>query len=502
MQVAVARHLFLFFVMMCILSGCYGPYDFVAPEMVPGEAITKAINYETDEAVTQRDTPLPADWWLLFHDDQLTCFIQKALARNPTLQSAQSRISAALYDSERLYSFLVPNVNLSGDIQRVKLSKTGVFPADVPATIPASSGVPNAPVVPSLIPFYFTLYEAALNFKYDLDLWHKNRNAVKAALDEVQARLADEAFIRLNLTIAVAQAYWQLQVDYARWEIARRLIENRAEFEEYIRERLSHNIDTNFSRNTARLNLTSVKQGLLEIEGTIAVHEHQLKALLADDFDECIAQLKISHDSLPRVPIPEALPLHLIGYRPDIMSQLWIIQASCRQIDIAKAGFYPDVNLMGFYGQQTIHPSKFWEWKSGFGVAEGAFTLPIFDGGYLKANLLVKEVDYDIAILKYNQLILDAVKEVLDGISLLDSNYKQFVLFQQETEDQYANLTLMNLRQKHHIATGIDQLNSEQNYLIAKDQQMVALGKTLQSSLQLIKALGGGYDACMENEIK
>lgn len=495
------KHHYYYLFGLLFLSACYPSHKFVQPDLVPAAAIAEAISDEVENSLIEKNTPLPETWWMLYNDKQLSSLIDKALARNPTLQIAQERILVVLHEAEKRYSVLKPNFSLSGDIQRNKLSKTGVFPDTVPATPPIASGLQSVPVGP-LIPFYFTLYEAAINFKYNLDLWCKNKNAFLSALDEMQARLADEAFTRLTLSIAVAQAYFQLQIDYQHHEILQQLVTNRTEYESFIGKRLEHNLDTDLLRNSAHINLTTSMQELIQLEGMIAIHEHQLKALLADRFDETIEPQDVLHKELPKIPLPEALPLHLIAMRPDIMSQLWLLEAACRQIEIAKAGFYPDVNLMGFLGYQTIHPERFFEWKSGFGVAESAFTLPLFDGGYLRANLAGKQVDYDLAILKYNQLILDAVKEVLDGLTLLKINYEQLAFYKKETLDQQSNLTLTSLRLEHHIATGLDRLNSEQLYLVARDQEITALGNTLQASLQLIKALGGGYDACIINEVK
>ena len=196
------------------------------------------------------------------------------------------------------------------------------------------------------------------------------------------------------------------------------------------------------------------------------------------------------------MPLPKDLPVHLLAYRPDITAQLWLIESAGKLIEVAKAGFYPDFNLTAIFGYQTIHLSKLFIYPSTYYNVDPAFTLPIFDGGRLLANLRGSEINYDLAILQYNELVINAVRDVLDGIAVLKNSYEQYQEFKNRRSQLEQIFNLTKLRVENNLNSNLDYLSSEQNMLVARDQEVVALGNTIQAALTLIKAVGGGYDAC------
>ncbi|MCE5318056.1 MAG: efflux transporter outer membrane subunit [Parachlamydia sp.] len=433
---------------------------------------------------------LPEDWWNLFADGQLTNFIEKAFAQHPTLQSAKAKILSAAYSADLTRSSLFPNLTWGGDISRQKLSETGLIPFNTtptpvhPAPIAATGGQNNIPV-------YFTQYETELILTYDFDLWGKNRNLWRAGLGEVRVRMADEAFVRLQLGISIAEVYYQLQIAYKRQQIAQAVVDNQASQEELTHQRVQANLGNRQELFTAKTNTTSAKQTLLELEGEIAVYENQLHAYLAGDFEEPIE--KVGDHPLPQIPLPNDLPVHLLAHRPDIAAQLWLIESGGRQIEAAKAGFYPDFNLAALFGYQTLHLRKLFEFPSSMYNIDPAFTLPIFDGGRLLANLRGSEINYDLAVLHYNEMILTASREVLDGIAVLRNSEQQLQEFHRIVGEQEEIFQNSRLRSTWNLNSGLDDLVSEQNVLLARDRETVAYGKKIQAILQLIKALGGGY---------
>ena len=163
---------------------------------------------------------------------------------------------------------------------------------------------------------------------------------------------------------------------------------------------------------------------------------------------------------------------------------------------MAKAGFYPDFSITGLFGFQTLHLHKLFEWPSSYYNVDPAFTLPLFDGGRLLANLRGSEINYDLAILQYNQMVLNAIQEVLSNLSILYNNIKLLEDSAAIAKDQEEVFKLTQLRTLHNLSSNLDMLIAEQNRLNAKDQETAALGNTLQAILSLIKALGGGYRTC------
>ncbi len=483
----------------CLLfTACSSGYR-AQPIETPSEALEAAFEDASADPLIAYTAPMPEEWWGLFYDDQLSCFIQTAFQRNPTIQEARSNILFAVYNADLVRSSLYPTINWGADVLRSKFSETGIIPFNMNGQ---QTGQP--PLVgtggAAGIPVYFTQYETEFTLSYDFDIWGKRRSLLSAALGEVQANIADEMFIRLQLGVAIAEAYYQVQVDYQRIEIASRQVAIQERVLELTRQRAAAHLDSETVVNLAEAKLAEAKQVLYQILGHMAIAENQLRAYLAGNFDEMIWDMSIEERPLPRVPLPGDLPFHLIAHRPDVISQLWLIESAGEQIEAAKAGFYPDFSLTGLFGYQTIHLRKLFEWPSSYYSVDPAVLLPVFDGGKLIANLRGSEVSYDQAIYEYNQLVLNAVREVLDGIALLRYNEKQLSAYHEIFTQNAKNLELAQLRLNHNLSSELDLLNSESSLLKARDQEIGALGNTLHAILSLIKALGGGYETCMDGD--
>lgn len=485
--------------------------------VAPQEAFEKSLQENYGDDLFDMTAYIPYDWWTLFNDAQLSCFIQTALNQNPTLSLAYSNILLANANANRLRAALYPALFFGGDISRQKLSETSLIPFDqisggatplnsaMAAAIEAAGGtIPLLPNGTPLfatggvlgIPVYFTQYEAEFALRYDFDFWNKNQNTFRAAIGEYYANIADSAFSRLQLAISVAQVYFQLQIDYKRAEIAAKLVENQDRYTELTQKRRSGNLDTVQLVYNSLINVSSARQKLLQLQADIAVNEIQLKTYMAGEFDEEITDMHITELPLPKIPVPDNLPMHLLASRPDIISQIWLIESAGRQIEVAKAGFYPDFNITALFGFQTIHLHKLLNWKSSFFNVDPAFSLPIFDGGRLTANLRASEVNYDMAIYRYNSLVLNAIKEVLDGLVVLRNADQQLIETEIKLKQQNDILNITDLRIKNNIGTELDFLISQQGALTAQDIEIVALGHKIQALLSLIKALGGGYENC------
>lgn len=478
--------LFRLTLLLFIASGCSS-----CPRAVPIAPPGDALELAADETFARGN--LPCNWWALFQDPQLDKLICTAFQRNPTLQSARANIALAAANANRIRSTLFPYVTWGADVSTQKLSETGLIPFNLNSN-PTAANTPTAiPAGFNGIPVYFTQTETEFTLTYSFDVWGKNRNALRAAIGETWATVADEAFSRLELGVAVAQVYYQLQIDYQREEIAKAFVVNQEEYQKLTLMRMNDNLDNEISLNISKVNLASAEQSLLQIQADIAVKEHQLKTFLAGDFTECFDTIAMM--PMPSIPLPKDLPLHLIANRPDIASQLWIIESAGRQIEVAKAGFYPDFNLAALFGFQTIHILELFKWPSAYYNVDPAVTLPIFNGGLLKANLRFSEVNYNLAIYKYNELVLNAAREVLDAISLLTNFDKQLDEAAKRREHQEKLLQLMEMRVENHLNSNLDYLISKQNVLTAKDQEFMIVGNSIQAALSLVKALGGGYNA-------
>lgn len=433
-------------------------------------------------------------WWLMFDDAQLDALMQKALSDNPNIRIAQSRIRLANHVAQVAGSPLWPTIGFEADVTRYRVSKTGAI-ASIASIVNSPQPVNPLPPPPIGFPgFTFTQTEININGQYQFDFWQQNLNSFKAAVGELLATEADAVFSTVALSISVAQAYFNLQIAYARELVAQQRINNRTEYVKLIEKRVNTGVANLISLNSAKANLLSAEEGLKEIQYYIELYKNQLHVLITGNFLEQIDSNCIEQRDLVLFPLPTNLPLNLVAHRPDITATAWRVEEAARRIKVAKAAFYPNFNIAALFGVQTIHPKDLFKWRSIYGQAGPAVNLPIFEGGRLQGNLGQAYEDYYIAVEQYNQSILNSVQNVLDSLAGLKyafdelQDYKNIYVLSEQT----AQLT--KGRFQHHIDSYLNVLDADLDKIYRADQQLLAMGNYYIQFTNLISALGGGYD--------
>lgn len=474
------------------LSGCvkrHYPDVYDAPEMALQESTENALY---SAPFRPGDWP-SVYWWLMFNDAQLDLLIQKALADNPDIKIAQARIRLANYAAQAAGSPLWPTLGLEADITRYRVSKTGAI-ASI-ASI-ANSTTPVNPLPPPPIgPPGFTFTQSEINFngQYQFDFWQQNLNSFKAAVGELLATEADSVFSTIMLSISVAQAYFNLQVTYAREEVAQKRMDNRLQYMKLVEKRVQNGLANQISLKAAQSNLVTAEEALKDIQYGIEIYKNQLHALITGNFLEQIDSICIEQRELIQFPLPIDLPLNLIAHRPDITATAWRVEEAAKRIKVAKAAFYPNFNIMALFGLQTIHQNDLFKWRSIYGQAGPAVNLPIFEGGRLEADLGEANEQYYIAVEQYNQSILNAVQNVLDSLAGVKYAFDELQDYKSIHDLSEQTLQLTERRFKHHIDSYLNVLDADLDAILKADQQLIATGNYYIQFTNLISALGGGY---------
>jgi NodT family efflux transporter outer membrane factor (OMF) lipoprotein len=258
---------------------------------------------------------------------------------------------------------------------------------------------------------------ATLDFSFEFDFWNKNGAALSAALSQAQGAAADAEAARLALTTGIARAYYNLQRLFAQREVSRAAITQREDIVRITNERFSAGLDTKVEVRQAEAALATVRTELAQYDDAIVVARNQIAALTGAGpvRGDSIAAVRMSAG--PVTALPASIPLDLVSRRPEITASRWRVDASTHDIEVAKAQFYPNINIAAFAGLSSLGLSNFLLSSSGiFGVGP-AIHLPIFEGGRLNANLHGREADANLAIATYNEVVIDAVHELADAVS-------------------------------------------------------------------------------------
>lgn len=417
----------------------------------------------------------PSDtWWENFQDPVLTHLVERALAASPTLQKAEALLKAAEQIANQKKARLFPEIDFDTNTNWQHFSKYGFF----------RSVAPGMPAVINDINF-------DLNYKYEFDFWGKNRDIFQAALGQAAAFAAEVKQAQLIITTSIAYAYTELQFFLRKQAILQRQLENRDSIAAIRSKREINAIDTALLRLSADANALDAEASLVETEQLIKLKVHQLKALAGMGQDENF-EVRLTPTSSISVALPENISLDLVARRPDLIAQKARVEAAAKLIGAAKTDFYPDVNLMGFIGLESIQWSNLFKVLSYSSSGQPAIHLPIFTAGRIKAQLKEKVAEFNQAVYAYNELILQAAREVADAITSI-------VLLQKEISARVGSLEaaaeqerLTIRRLMHAIDNRIQFFQAQNNALTAElNLAWVETSKQLANVL-LIRSLGGG----------
>jgi NodT family efflux transporter outer membrane factor (OMF) lipoprotein len=456
-----------------MLAACASTGGLAPKSATIDPASLQASRSLSDAPLKPADWPA-ANWWKRFGDAQLDALVDEALAGNPSMRAAHARFDRAIALAGAAGAPLTPQVSAGADLNRQRFSGTGIFPPPIGGS-------------------WYTQSQLALQFSYELDFWGKNRAAYDAALGQARAAEVDGFAARLLLSAAVAHAYAQLAHAYEQLDVAQATLAQRQAIFDLTRGRLAAGLDTKVELKQAEASIPAVRQRIAQVEEDIALARNQLAALAGKGPDRGLSIERPRAEAGP-FSIPSTLPADLLARRPDIVAQRWRVQAARRDIDSAQAQFYPNVNLAALAGVQSVSFSKLLTKDSAIPMADAAVQLPIFDGGRLRGNLGAKDADYDLAVEQYNQTVLDAVREVVDRLASLRSV---------DTQNTEARAGLSAAEEAYSVAVAryraglgnyLQVLSAETQVLDQKNLKADLHFRELDLSIDLIRALGGGFE--------
>ncbi|HXA38916.1 MAG TPA: efflux transporter outer membrane subunit [Phenylobacterium sp.] len=448
------------------------------PPPAPARVAKAPASYAASQALAAPARDWPADaWWTAYGDTQLDGLMAEALAGSPTLAAAEARVRKAEALAATAHARQLPTVSGNASVEEMKQSY--------------NLGIP-AQFVPQGYNAYGLL---TLNFNWELDFWGKNRAAVAAAVSDTRAAQADAAEARLVLSTNVAAAYADLARLYAERDVAERAMAVQGETSKLVADRVVNGLDTLAEQRQAEAEPLQAKADLSAIDEQIALTRDRLAALAGAGPDRGLGLVRPSAAALKPLGVPAELAASLVGRRPDVTAARWRAEAAASRIHEARAAFFPDVNLAAFIGTQALHLNKVFAAGSDVGSVGPAVTLPIFEGGRLRAGLRGAEADRDAAVASYDDAVTEAFRQVADVVAssrALQSQIADSKAALAASEDAFRIATL---RYKGGLATYPTVLLAEQAVLRRRRIVADLDARALALDVELVRALGGGYHA-------
>lgn len=416
-------------------------------------------------------------WWQAYGDLQLDTLMTAALADSPDVKTAIARMQSARALAVQAGAPLAPSITGHGEIASEKQSYNNGFPREFLPQGWNGTGL------------------ATLDVNIDLDLWGRNRAALAAAVSEADAAEVDAAQARLILQTDIAATYAALAGLYAQQDIVARTVAIRADLLDLSNARVAHGLDTQVPAEFARARLATARAELAASREAIDLVRHQLAALIGAGPDRGMAITRPAPLALRPFGLPENLSLDLLGRRPDIVSARLRAEAAAQQTRAARADFFPNLNIMGFIGLQSLGIGNLTSNGSDYGRVGPALTLPLFSGGRLRGAYQGAQAEYARAVASYDNVLLSALREVADATTSLAS------LADRQRETRIAldaagrTFDIAKARYQGKLATYLEELMAEDAMLEQRRADALLQTRGFILDIQMIHSLGGGYVA-------
>ena len=445
--------------------------------------IPQSAPFATEPSQAKKVNPINAvseqTWWKDLGDPQLQRLMTQAFNNSPSLAMAEARLNQAQAAVSQYRAANRPQVGLNATAYEAKQSYNYLFPAEA-------------------LPEGYTDYgQTTLNFNWELDFWGKNRAAIAAASSNAQAAEADAAQARLVLSTAIATAYIDLDRLYQERDLAERAVGIRTDSAKLVQDKLNNGVSNKAQDAQAQAGIFAAQADLAALDEQIELNKHLIAMLsgASPEFAGTLQRPALALNAQAFGSVPAQVNLDLIGRRPDIIAARWRAESASAHIKQAHAAFYPNINIAAFAGFQSLGLDKLFSSGSDIGQVGPALSLPLFDGGALKANLKSAESEHALAIAAYNQDVLEAMQQVADTLSSqkalqarLDNSEKALAAY----EDAYR---LGKLRYDGGLSDYTSLLVAEQSLISQRRAVADLKSRAMTLNIALIKSLGGAYNS-------
>ncbi|OBU84513.1 efflux transporter outer membrane subunit [Chromobacterium subtsugae] len=421
---------------------------------------------------------LDADWWQRFDDPALNQLIEEAVKSNLDLQAAAARVEQAAAQAGIARAALLPSLGANAGYQSGRTS--------------ALTTSPGTPLVNDV-------RAANLTAAWELDLWGKLRRSNEAARAGYIASRYDRDAAQLALTAQVAQTYFQLRALDAQLDIAKRTLQSREESLKLQTKRFHGGLISELDQRQAEAEAAAARASVPQIARSLEQTETALGVLLGHSPKQLASgDLTRGKDinSLASPPdVPADLPASLLERRPDVASSEQQLIAANARIGVAKAAYFPSINLTGALGSQSLSldglftgPARTW----GFAANLAA---PIFNFGATGYGVDAASAGQKQALAQYQKSVQSAFKDALD--SLAANSAARDIVQAQTTQLAALNRTLKlaGLRYDNGYSSYLDVLDAQRNSFQAELNLVSAKLDRLNTTIGVYKALGGGWQA-------
>ncbi len=458
------------------LASCAVGPDYEPPRpAVPGSWSSLEEKPEGQASLAKAARADLAEWWKSFQDPGLTSLAERALASNLDLRSAAARVREARALRGVAAGALLPEAGGGGSYERLRWSENGLFPSDGKA---------------------FDFYQAGFDASWEIDVFGGNRRLLEAAGADVQASIEALHDVRVSLLAELARSYVELRGHQARIAIARQNLEAQEKTAELTRARLNAGQATELDVARAEAQVSTTASAIPALEVAARQTAHGIAVLLAREPGALASELS-GFAPIPAAPpqIPVGLPTDLLRRRPDIRRAERELAAATARIGVATADLYPRFFLIGSYGTESVESSDLFTAASRAWSVGPTVRWSLFQGGRIRANIEVQNARQEQAALRFEQTLLNALRNVEDALIAHSRDQLRRAMLAQAVASQRRAVELADQRYIQGLVDFLTVLEAQRTLFAAQDALVESERAVATNAIALYKAVGGGWRA-------
>ncbi len=471
--------------MAAVLCGCSVGPDYQPPEI----ALPTLFGATSREIVSQDTAPEPdiVRWWQTLRDPELDRLVERAIACNPDLEIALTRVQAVRTQQIVVVSSALPSAEASGAAAvgtGNDLTKGRASPA-----LRSATNNQSLTKIDQL---------AGFDAAWEIDFWGKYRRQLEAVRDSAEALAELRNTVLITVVGDVAVHYTSLRGFQLRLQIAHNAVKGAQKTAELAQARFDRGLTNELDVTLAKRELATLQAQVPLLIAAIANEESRLALLVGTFSPDVIPELR-AYRGLPHVPsrVRPGAPADLLRRRPDIRQTERQLAAATALIGVATANLFPSVALIGAAGLQGGEDSSTANTKRPFtsvwSFGPGAYW-PVLDFGRLDALINIQELAAHEALVNYKKTILAAFEEVDDAIKQYRAQQQRLRELNIALEQARRAVTLATERYERGITDFLYLLDAQRQEYAIEDQAAIAQQAVIVQYIALYKALGGGWE--------
>jgi len=418
------------------------------------------------------DGKIKGKWWEIYNEPDLNALEEQVSISNQNVLAAEAQFRAAR--------------------DAVRIARANLFPTVGASPSITNSRSPVTTTVPSGSSLIHSVYDLPVDFSYQADIWGSIRRSVAASAATAQASAAQLENARLTYQAELAQDYFQMRTTRSDEELLTTTVKSYRDFLELTQNRFTAGVASGADVAQAETQLYGTQSQLIDLEVARSQYEHAI-SILTGKAPEPIPSSPLDAKAPPQIPL--GVPSTLLERRPDIAASERQMAASNEQIGIAQVAYYPTVNLTAAGGFTSSSFTQWLTWPSRFWTVGASAAETLFDAGKRRAQVSQAQNLYEVTVASYRQTVLTAFQQVEDSLAALRVLEREAKSEADTVDAANRALEISVAQYKAGTNSYLQVITSQTAALQAQRTALDLLGRRMTTSVVLIEALGGGWDA-------